>query len=223
MLRPQQIEVRPGWSVSEVTVDAQNFVVNWHANPGTPLAKSEHDEPLNLVIAVYDAAAHRRISELHRQSVAGALGEEMDLAYARRFLGACHDPIKPMTSGYDWRVSHFDSFRAYACGPLPAEAKTVFWSHLDVAPSLKPTVMAHHRYARRTWALNGDIAVAQDGTKMHLFDIAARRDIAQIETSVTSDVQAVQLLSGKKLVLIESRDLDETTQQSRQMLRAYSF
>jgi len=176
---------------------------------------------MDLLIAAYDAVTHRRLSERTMSAdTYDMIGDESDPAYQGLFLPACHDMAGPMTSGYDWRVSHLGSFRAYACGPSAASTRTVFWSHLDISrkPALPPQESGDD--PRRTWALDGTIGVAQDGALMRVFDIATRREIAQIETS-SGAAMAVQLIASEGLVVIES--IDNAAGMYSRNLRAYSF
>ena len=67
-------------------------------------------------------------------------------------------------------------------------------------------------------------ATAQgDGAVVRVFDIATRREIAQIATSSRGAIQAVQLIESKGLLLIESLDYDKADSSYRANLRAYSF
>ncbi len=219
------IEVRPGWFVSEVRAAARSFAAVWLAKPGTAPPKDEHGQALDALIANYDAATQRRQNERRTPQGAIELGYEADPAYQKLFLPACRDAAGPVTSGYEWQVSHFDSFRAYACGSSAGATRTVFWSHLDIAPRPAPPPFDEEgALQRRTWALDGTIGVAQDGALLRVFDIATRREIAQIAMSAPGATQAVHLIEAKGLVLIESIDYDQAgDKEYRRNLRAYSF
>ena len=162
---------------------------------------------MDLLIATYDAATQKRQTERRTNFDTYYMsGDEGDPAYRKLFLPACYDGAGQVMSGYDWQLSHFDSFRAYACGSGAAATKTVFWSYLNIAPRLVPPPAGEESDYRRVWVLDGTIGVAQDGALMRVFDIATRREIAQIATSFAGAAQAVQLIKSKGLLLIESYD-----------------
>ena len=219
------IEVRQGWQVSQVRAAARSVVAVWNAKPGTAPPKGEDGQPMDVLIATYDAATRSRQNERRITSDAYEIDGGDDPAYEayeRLFLPACRDTAGRLTSGYDWRVSHFDSFRAYACSPGASATQTVFWSHLDIAPQSAPPSVRDGAYLRRTWVLDGTTGVAQDGAVMRVFNIATRHELAQIAVSFR-EVQAVHLIESKGLLLIESVDYDVAVDRSSRNLRAYSF
>jgi len=218
------IEVRQGWYVSEVRAAAKSIIAVWRAKPGTAPPKDEQGQLMDLLIVTYDAATQSRQNERKiNADTYEMIGDEGDPAYEWLFLPACRDTAGLVTSGYDWRVSHFDSFRAYACSPSAAATQTVFWSHLDIAPQSAPPPVGDVAHLRRTWVLDGTTGVAQDGALMRVFDIARRQEIAQIATSSPGAAQAVQLIESNRLLLIESIDYDKAADMSSRNLRAYSF
>ena len=191
----QVIDVRPGWYVSDMRSEARQIVAIWRAKPGTATAKDKNDQVMDVAIATYDAVHRKPIGDRPTNADAyDMVGDPGDPEFDR-FLSPCHDTAGPLTSGYDWHVSYFDSFRAYACAPAGAAMSTVLWSHFDIAPKLGPAPPLEEPHERRAWVVSGPIGVFQDDATMRAFDVSSRREIAQV--ALAGAPQAVWWLPGE--------------------------
>ena len=213
------IDVRKGWTVQDVRPLARSVLAAWKADPGTPLKTDEQGTPVDLEVVLYDVATSAKLREFDEQSDAYAeVGAASSMLWMPEYLARCHDEVGALVSGYDWRVSYFDSFRATACGVSSSASttRTVFWFGLDIAPMHYP-ISADGRRTRRTWATDGAVAVAQDDRVLRVFDVANRRELGQIAFAADENPQSVHVLADHGLVLVEIGGL------SRLELRAYSF
>jgi hypothetical protein len=212
------IDVRPGWNVTNGYFHGRALVLYWVAREGTPVRPIDDDTKLSMQVVSYDADTFKVIKT--RLADAGAVeyaGDESEPARLEFYLPPCTDAAGPITSGHDWRLSHFDSVRAFSCAPRKEDIRTVFWWHMDIAPA---TAAARRidDYQRRAWPGEGNLAVAQDNALLHVFDIRERREIARIATR--GKVMDVHLIGSAGLVLV---DTEETGQSVERKLTAYAL
>lgn len=216
------LEVRPGWTAIDVWVQNRSFSILWYPDVNAKAEKDPMVQRVPLKLATYDAA------DLRLVHVRDTDTEDLDIfsdkeapGVAELYRKPCQDPLGPIGSGYDWRLSHFDSFRAYACGTSPAAMQTVFWAYVDIAPKSASAYLEGDSYNRRVWSLDGAIGVAQNGAVLHVFDIVAHREIGQIVTSNVYAAQSVHVIASEGLVLVEL--LEKKGEKDERSLEAYSF
>ena len=212
------IDVRPGWNVTNAYFHGRALVLYWVAKEGTPVRHFGDDSKLSMQVISYDAETFKVIRT--RLADADALeyaGDESELSRLPFYLPPCSDAAGPITSGYDWRLSHFDSVRAFSCAPRKEDIRTVFWWHMDIAPA-SAAARRIDDYQRRAWPGEGKLAVAQVNALLHVFDISERREIARIATR--GKVMDVHLIASAGLVLV---DTEETGQFVERKLTAYAL
>lgn len=199
------IDRRPGWRVRYVRWDeaAGALVVYWVAKPRNRLDGSQDDMLEDMAVVLHHPQTLVKLSEVATTTAGNEMGGDGEPPQP----APCQREAGPQTTGHDWRVSHFGSFRAYECGPAPGQTRTVLWSHIDVHPRV---VSSEQDRVRRAWAVADGVAVAQDGNRLQVFDIKRRREMARIgidqgEMNWDNPV-AVHLLPGSALVLVETAD-----------------
>lgn len=217
---PKLVDRRPGWRVWSVRwdQDVRALVGYWIAKPESFPANVMPQEFKDFRVVLYHPQSLVRLSEVKTASDANEIGGDGEPSP----LSPCQRAAGPQTEGHDWRLSHFDSFRAHQCGSSGGQTRTVFWSHIDIRPKKTPEGVWARK--RRVWGEVDGVAVAQDGQKLLVYEIATRRELAQIESdSFDGDhLVAVHLLPKQSLVLVETFLKPELGHEERR-LSAYSY
>ncbi len=218
----QVVDSRPGWRVSEVMAMPRGFAAVWFAKPGAVVPAPVDGQARDMAITTYHATTRKRIDETFADAGSFAMGGDGGPSHEQLFLPACRDLVGARTSGFDWRVSHFGSFRAQAC--KPDGTQTVFWSHLDIAPKpALPDDVARGFSLRRVWPTDGPIALAQNGGRVHVFDLTERQEVGRIQLPPEAQIQVAHVMRSAGLVVIESIDADTPDAMPQLRLRAYSY
>jgi hypothetical protein len=210
----RMLELIPGWHVQDVQLDeAGRLTSTWRTKPGTQPKASKDGVVLDMRLVAHDAASLRRLGE--QQSDSDSV--DMGVAWGLPPIAPCERAAEAPAQQHDWRVSHFDSFRAYACEGTGK--RTVFWSHLDISPrSTTPTDSA----PRRAWAVAHGVAVAQDGLVLHVFELTTRRELKRVMLTPAEGVLDVQLLPAQGMLIVHLRDATQEGH-GRQLLRMYAY
>ena len=222
----QVIEVKPGWyvdSVSQPIVSTNGqlgFEVIWRTKPGIVPAKNEHGQVLDMIASTYVLRTKVRTNEVKLNSdsyeMGGYEGEVNRAPGQGRPSCGANKPAGSLAFGME--VSYFDSFRAYRCNAAN-EVETIFWDGLDIAPQR----VGFSWYPRAQFlAVSGTIGVVQSRSGLvRIYDLAARKELAQIKPSSFDAVLRVMVNESKGLVAIES--LDEIDGEQQRNLTAYSY
>lgn len=221
---PRLIDRRPGWRVWSVRwdQDVRALVGYWMAKPESLPANVKSREFKDFRVVLYHPQTLVRLSEVETASDANEIGGDGEPSP----LSPCQRAAGPQTEGHDWRLSHFDSFRAYQCGPSAGQTRTVLWSHIDIRPDIQPKNEPESVWVgiRRVWGEVDGVAVAQDGKRLLVYEIASRRELAHFESdSFDGDhLVAVHLLPQHSLVVVETHIHPELGQEKRR-LSAYAY
>jgi hypothetical protein len=198
------------------------LLVNWVAKPETYPAQDANGAFKSHKVTYLDPKSLAKLTEVATTEADYENGDEGELS----FYAACQRATGPQLSGHDWRLSHFDSFRAYQCGPSAGQTRTVLWSHIDIRPDIQPKNAPESVWAgmRRVWGEVDGVAVAQDGKRLLVYEIASRRELAHFESdSFDGDhLVAVHLLPQHSLVVVETYLYPELGHEKRR-LSAYSY
>ncbi len=198
------IERRPGWAIENVNLQGRGIVVFWTAKEGTKVPATADGTPFDTRVVTYDASTLRPVATRRAQSDAvHMVGDRTDPDFASAYFAPCSDSAGPMRSGFDWRLSHFDSFRLLACGPGAAETKTVMWSHIDASPRRPAVVTEPGEDKRSVLAQDGHFAAARDGNVLRVFDITAKTEVGQITVGAFPDMPKVIIRATDKLIVVE--------------------
>ncbi len=215
------MDVRKGWTVVGVKPLARSVLAVWQANEGTPVRKPTEYTSESVVVALYDAVSGRRLHDYAEDGQTyGEVGDESQSHWLPSLLPHCEDEQGPLTSGIDWRIGPFDSLRATDCAGTPADARTVAWFGLDIAPRTA-AVAPPDGDPSRSLTIDGGIATARDGYTIRVFDIAARREIGRIVLAPTDTVTWVNVLAAHGLVLVDASSSAPGAEG--RTLRVYSF
>ena len=214
--RRHVVERRPGWR-AELT-PAQDGIerVLWSATPAAVVPTAADADPLDLVVADYDANGKRlRESAMNSQSYDD--GSDNEGGQPSRLPAPCHDAFgTPLAIGYDWRGGPLGTQRGLTCGPLPGAGRLVWWGGATIAPRAHDTSSR----SRPQPAIDGAIAVVADDAQLHVVNLALQREIAQIALGQADTGRRDQawVLADRRLVLVET-----TTSDAHRRLRAYAL
>ena len=95
-------------------------------------------------------------------------------------------------------------------GETTEAARTIFWSHLDALPkaplwgAVEPIEVR-----RRTGPVDGRWAVAMEGSRVQVFDIAGRRELGHVDLPPRQAILGVHLLAEEGVLMVQLFDSDE--------------
>jgi hypothetical protein len=222
----QILDTKKGWYVHDITWSddagqaARSFSIVWRIKPETTPGKNARGEIIDTLISIYDASSKRRTQEVGMQADNYEMGV-WDGSGVMDAVSAATCPLQPSAGERVVRFerSYFDSFRAYRCGADRKSLETVFWTGLDIAP--KPSTAGPFE-GGKVLAMGASIGVVADGRGMvRIYDLHARKELAQIQPAFGSLVHQVRLSEERGIVVLES--MDQMGERSERNLRAYAF
>lgn len=208
------LEQFPGWRVYRVQRDeAGRIHSTWTPKPGTQPPTAKDDVVLDMRLLAHDPMSFKRLADTPSDAMTTDFIGYLALPQPAACELAPGLPARP----FDWQLSHFDSFRGYACEG--SARRTVFWSHLDIAPRAAQDPMIDA--PRRAWTTAAGLAVAQDGHVLRVFELAARRELGRVVLEAES-VLDVQLLPARAQLLLHLSERDADGNR-REVVRMYGF
>lgn len=198
------IDHRPGWQLGQLHLQGRGVVGLWSASEHTRVrARSADGVAMRALVVTYDAKTLRAVGRRALQEdELGMMGDYTERPYAEAYFPMCADSVGRMTTGYDWRLSHFDSFRLVACGL--GTTQTVLWSHLDVQPRPLPETFPSFEQERAVLGRDAQLAVARDGGLLRVFDSTSRSEVAQISLAGKGAPVSTVVIATDGLILVEA-------------------
>jgi hypothetical protein len=219
------IDVRPGWQVALVALDAGQVRVRWIPKVDKPAAasaveNSDSGSPFHDV--VYDVHGWRTVSEVVDRDDPNSDGPDSAYSYFDQAPGTCKAPDGRIRSGWDIEVALddvFESLRGVACDPHRLDGVGLTAMRLGV--DLEPGNTLSTGDMRTTVASGGTIGVVQEGDVLRVFDIPRRHELGRIALARAGLPPKVHVLADPGWIIVDTRAADQPT--TEHVIRGYEI
>lgn len=202
------IDVRPGWKVELVALDAGQVRVRWTPKAGTPAAAGSAAEgggspPFHDV--VYDMHGWRAITDVVDQDDPNSDAPDSAYAYYDEAPGLCKAPDGRKRDGWDVEVAlndAFESVRGVAC--VPSLPDGVGPTAMRLGLDLEAGDSAPDALVRTAAGSGGAIVVVQEGRTLRVFDVQRRKELGRIALAGEDLPPRVHVLADRGWIIVDT-------------------
>lgn len=201
------IDVRPGWSVGLVEVDAGELSVRWYSKRAVQAAGGAGQAASSLPFhdVTYDLHAWRTIRDEAGQDDPQSDGPSSEQGYFDRAPGLCKAPDGRKRDGWDVEVALNDAFasvRGVACvATLP---DGIGQTAMRLGRDLEAGDAAPTSLPRTAVGSGGAIVVVQEGRSLRVFEVPRRRELGRIALAGGDASPQVHVLADRGWIIVDN-------------------